>query len=222
MPLSLVRRTAQIGPSINSRTQKHGEEDVGALDIPLAAIVLDANNFDAINLEASAHDRLFIEPVDGPIRPLFEFWGCINFEKKIEDVWIEFYLGRRTLTLPKVKLAHVRLLRLEGGMTHMSCTVQCLTADVGDSLKALIDHQNKQIEFALECPDYGVKAEASAAQPEQGDFVDGPLDKPIQTAKRGRGRPRKEKPQPQPLDEAVHASDGEDHGEDEQTGVNAS
>ena len=34
--LSLNKRPARIGPSINTPTEKHGEEDVPACDIPIS------------------------------------------------------------------------------------------------------------------------------------------------------------------------------------------
>ena len=40
--LSLTKRPAKIGPSINTRTQRHGDDDVPATDIPLSGILVEA------------------------------------------------------------------------------------------------------------------------------------------------------------------------------------
>ena len=38
MSLNLPARVARIGGAINTRTEKHGDEDVAALDIPVTFV----------------------------------------------------------------------------------------------------------------------------------------------------------------------------------------
>jgi hypothetical protein len=41
MIMNLTKRPAQIGPSINTRTEKHGEENVPGVDIQVSGLMLD-------------------------------------------------------------------------------------------------------------------------------------------------------------------------------------
>lgn len=206
MSLKLGQRTCQIGPSINSRTQKAGQNDVPALDIPLSQIVIDSNNLDALLLEEGAWDRLFIEPVDNkPIAPVFPLLAPLRFREKIGNVNLTLIIGSHQLALEKVTLASVTLELQEGGMCHLSFTLQCLTEQVGDDLRVLVEHQNKQVLLELHANNYGAPAEEKPKKTKQIDLVDGPLDAPKQPKKRGRPAKRK----PMPVTDAPTGSDGE-------------
>lgn len=57
--LTITPRPCQLGTSINTRTEMHGDESVPACDIPLVGITLDAEELGALLGDPTAHRALY-------------------------------------------------------------------------------------------------------------------------------------------------------------------
>ena len=64
--MKLKKRVAKIGPSINTRTEKHGEENVPAIDIPLSSIMLTGKELGRLLRQETAAEDWFEKNSDGP------------------------------------------------------------------------------------------------------------------------------------------------------------
>ena len=72
--LTLPTRPAKIGGSINTRTEKHGDDDVAALDIPLE-FLLEPDELCAILKTEDAAARLFTGAFNHELTITSETWG---------------------------------------------------------------------------------------------------------------------------------------------------
>lgn len=196
MSLQLTRRTVQIG-KLNLRPELHGDESVPAIDIPLSCLMINGSTFDRVLMEEGAHAMFFIavQVAEGETQFKAVFAGLLEPLKlahKIEGVNAHLYMGSHVVSFSKAKLKDVTLdMMPEGGLTRMSATLQA-QLELDGTVDALQEVVGKQIEIAIEVPEYNARLIlAPPADEKQSDFVDGPLDKPQQ---KKRGRPRKGRP----------------------------
>jgi hypothetical protein len=148
--LALTERPCKIGPSINTRTEHHGEEDVPAGDIPLGDIVLNQAELDA--LAPGAHARLFAKAEGGAIEPAMpELELTIRYAEKFENSQVTLEVEGNVGTLPQVTLAGISFVRQVGGTVHMALKVQTRLAEV-DVRKLLNKPARVQLNFG-EVPD---------------------------------------------------------------------
>mgnify|MGYP000858370668 FL=1 len=161
--LTLTTRPCKIGPSINTRTEKHGDEDVTALDIPIESVMLDANELNVLLGEPHAHNALFNGGTSPP-EPLLRMIRALKLKDKFEDCTVTLLLG---LNLERIELANVKLAKVElepcvGGLTAASFAIQCAPRDLqfAPLLLSFMNHE-ADIELVL-----GKRADASKAQPE--------------------------------------------------------
>lgn len=158
--LNLAKRPAKIGVAINSRRELHGETPVTALDIPLTDIMLDASELNAILREPHAHNVLFNESgvaTGGRIRePVFKHISALSLADKIEGATVTIVHGVEAveLRLSPVKLSKVKLQPQVGGLTAMTCTVQC-TPDLNAGIAALLERLDSVVDVEIDCGDFG-------------------------------------------------------------------
>lgn len=107
--LTLTTRPCKIGPSINTRTEKHGDEDVTALDIPIESVMLEANELNVLLGEPHAHNALFNGGTSPP-EPLLRMIRALKLKDKFEDCTVTLLLG---LNLERIELANVKLAKVE-------------------------------------------------------------------------------------------------------------
>lgn len=152
--LKITRRAAKVGPSINTRTEKHGEDDVTALDIPLREIVLAPAGLE--ELMPGAGERLF----DDAHEPVFGRWKALTLREKIESANVTLWLGLAPteLAFTDVKLSRVTVTPTSGGGATLQCTVQ-VTPDLDESIAQLLEHLNRQVEVELVCENFGSQGE---------------------------------------------------------------
>jgi hypothetical protein len=126
MHLTIDMRPAKLGKSINTRTEMHGEETVTALDIPLAGILLDAEELNALLGDPKAHACFFSLIVGDQTRPRFPSLSGLQLDGKFAECYVELALGiGDPMLLENVKVASVVLTPLPGGLTELRCKVQC-------------------------------------------------------------------------------------------------
>lgn len=144
--LTLADRPAKIGSSINTRTEKHGDDDVPACDIPLTGIMLEASELDVL-LGKGAH-KAFFRDGKGLVEPRFELLKAFAVrEKFLGDVKLDQPQIDLVLDDDNVTLTGIRLEPQVGGLTMLSCQVQCTPAV--DEIAQLIDSLNGEIRVAL-------------------------------------------------------------------------
>jgi hypothetical protein len=161
MPLHITRRVALLGNGINTRAERHGEEHVAALEIPVAGIMLAAAELATILRCDDAVSRLFREV--GPVgsrtwEPAFPLLRAQRVNGKAKGaavtVWL-LDLANEPIKLADCTLAKLILTPLPGGYTELALTVQTETGPIpAPSLAALLDRLGAQIEIAIEAPDY--------------------------------------------------------------------
>lgn len=145
--LTLKSRPCKIGPSINTRTEKHGEEDVPACDIPLQGVMLDAGELNTLLGNDKAHEALFrIGEHDTP-EPVFSNLKPLALKDRFEDCWVTIKLYEDIEIKLDARLANIKLEPQFGGLTGMNVHVQC-TPPV-DDMAQLIAFLNAEVEARI-------------------------------------------------------------------------
>lgn len=140
--LSLSNRPCRIGSSINTRTEKHGDEDVTALDIPLSDILLEAVELNILLQEPHAAQVLFNAPPGKLAEPVFTSIKSLRLKDKIEGASVVISLNSTTdVKLSDCKISKVTLDPQVGGLTAMSVQVQC-TPKLDSSIARLLEKLN--------------------------------------------------------------------------------
>ena len=202
MIMNLTKRPAQIGPSINTRTEKLGEENVPGVDIPVSGLMLDKPELNALLQDVDAHDALYTDSRGKQLEPRFLTIVPIGLQDKYvgAKVTISSASGEsESLILKPAKISKIRLDPQVGGLTLMSCTIQGNPPDHADMLALL----NQKCRISILNASLDVRSAEDPADPEldlahkgQGDgppgevsedFLPGPLDGQA-TKPKGRGR----------------------------------
>jgi len=161
MPLKLTRRTISLGGSINPRTQKHGNENVTALDVPLLKIALSPEELGEVMLNPKAHKLLFSKKKGRPDEPSFgKVASIIPFNHKVIGVSCRLYLGRRVLAVTDATLNRCRI-ELQPGVIWWHVQLQCVP-DLDENhplMEALMSRLGEQIDAEIECEHYGAQPE---------------------------------------------------------------
>jgi hypothetical protein len=165
--LSISLRTAKLGPSINNRTQKHGDEDVPAVDISVGSVILEPEELNAILGNPKAHERLFVQTsAGGRPEPFFDrFDSGFTLADKFEgaNVRIEYGLQPIVVDLPDVKIARVYLEPLSGGQTRMSFQIQA-SHDWTERSRDLVLCMNREIKIEVAGAEVAKKTDKNQAQ----------------------------------------------------------
>jgi hypothetical protein len=164
MTMLITKRPCRIGSSINTRTEKHGDEDVPACDIPLEAIMIDANELNILLGDTGAHKALFRKGKNGSEtiqEPAFRQLKSFVLKDKFEDANVLLTVGINgtEVELADVKLAKVTLAPQVGGLTELSLQVQA-TPDVED-IAEILQYLNGEEDVAIE---FGKRAEKAASK----------------------------------------------------------
>jgi hypothetical protein len=179
--LKLEKRTILLGGSINPRTQKHGTENVTALDIPLQQIPLSEEELGVVLLNDKAPKALFIRKKGRPPEPIFgKVATIIPFDHKVKGVNAKLFLGRKALTVADATLSRCRL-EIRQGVIWWHVQLQCVP-DLDDNhpiMEALMSRMGEPIDFELDCQGYGAQPELPLEEdeddpedPDQADIDD--------------------------------------------------
>jgi hypothetical protein len=177
MPLKLERRECLISGGINTRIQKHGSENVTALDIPIQRVALSAEELCEVMLDKSAYRKLY-KKIRGRLdEPTWsKIVGRIEIVGKVQGVSVNLHLGRKVLKMPDVTLKSLYLTRNPGGVTWLGFTIQCVP-DLDENhpiLEALFSKMGQAIDLALDCESYGAQPELPLEEEEEeGDAGEG-------------------------------------------------
>lgn len=175
--LSLPIRACQVGGSINTRTEKHGEDNVAALDIPVTFLLEPVELCVLLKAEEAAH-RLFAWSKAGPGDPAIPSIKSFGLSEKIEGaratLAFDGLQGPVELVLPGVKLSKIRLEPKFAGKTECSLTIQT-TPDFDDKLMQLFEHMNGECSLSIEAPNWNSQTELPLEQPETEAAADEPV-----------------------------------------------
>lgn len=188
--LKLDRRPMQLGPSINTRTQKHGEENVTALDIPFSGLALSKDELCAVMLDPRAYKLLYKKRKNRLDQPM---WGslikALVFRQKIAGCTIVLYVGRKQVLLSDATLSKVHLERNEGGVTHLSATIQCVP-DLDENrpmMESLLARLNDKLDIQIVCEHYGAQPDLPLEEDDDSDDGDDDEEDDANAKERGRG-----------------------------------
>src|SRR5882672_6593975 len=188
LKLTLTKRAGQIGPSINTRTEKHGEEDVPGIDIPVGGIFLDAEELNAVLQNEGAHEALYTLERGAAPEPRFQNLKPLGISDKFQGAKVTITVDdREPLILKPAKVSKIHLEPQIGGLTAMTCTIQGNPGDHTDVLEMLnakcrISIVGGQVaEREREQPELDLEHDSQESDP---DEILGPLDKPKRKPKK--------------------------------------
>ncbi len=165
--LQLSKKPCHLGNSMSTNCEKHGEEDVGAIDLPLDGIVLNKTEIDAL-LGDGAHAAIYRTPSkDAMPEARFPLLKPFAFKDHFEHatVTLEIGIDGDRFVLSDCKVRNVQLTTQAGGLTLMKCSIRS-TPD-SDTVAALYDHLNTDGMVQIEG--------AKPAEPKKGKQKDLPL-----------------------------------------------
>ena len=119
--LNLTKRPAQIGATIATRTERHGEEEIPALTIPLKNIMLDEGDINRMLGLADAYGRLYIMQNKVQMPALAE--STISVGDKFKGAKVTIRANGQPLTFPGATVSRMRLAPQPGGVTALDCAV---------------------------------------------------------------------------------------------------
>lgn len=155
--LTLDKRPARIGLSINTRTEKHGEESVPAMDIPLTGILLTKDEVNALLDDKHAWDSLYVERKGKPSEPMFaKTLKPFAHVGKWKGSAITLYVGMKPEMYElEGKLSRAKLTPQTGGLTALSITVQVTAEDAVPLIHFLDSAIDVELEFGDETDEEG-------------------------------------------------------------------
>lgn len=160
MSLNLPARVAKIGGAINTRTEKHGDEDVTALDIPVT-FVLDAIELCWVLKSEEAADRLFLTTNGQHGEKAMPAVGVLKLREKIEaanvNLTFEGLMGDVSLDFAGAKLSKITIDPLFAGRSNCSLTIQ-ICPDLDDTaILALLGHMNGECQLTIVAEGYNAQ-----------------------------------------------------------------
>lgn len=148
---ALTQRSCMLGPSINIRTEKHGEEDVPACDIPLGGVMLELKELCALmNNPAAVGLFIKLEGRNEPAIPQIE--NIVLKGKRIGatvKITVQTTGPDKVLTLEDCKLKSITLAPMSGGLTAMALKVQTAGDHVPAVVGLLTAHLNGHVVVEL-------------------------------------------------------------------------
>jgi len=158
--LTIAQRGARLGSSINTRVEKHGDEDVTAFDIPLDEIMLDAGELAALLGEPHAHTLLF-DTSNIPHEPIFRMLKDFRLKEKIDSADVTLFIGleRVPIKFTDVKLARISIEPMVGGLTRLAVQVQCTPNLESKVLGLLFEKLGAEIDVEISSEGHGAQAQ---------------------------------------------------------------
>lgn len=147
--LTISKRPCQIGTSINTRRELHGDEPVPACDIPILGITLDANELNSLLEEPHAHGALFLLRKGVTEEPQFPQLEPFVLKDKIEGARVSLIVGNSVLKLTDCKLKGLTLQPMAGGLTLLSFKIQSSGDGMGGIVGDLVAQLDRTIEIEV-------------------------------------------------------------------------
>lgn len=142
--MHLKARICQLGV-IHNRCEKHGEEEVPAIDVPITGFALTAEEFNGLLVNPFAHRALF-DTSKNPAEPVLTGIKPLGLKEKFHEAHVTLHLGldRDSVKIGPAKIAKVKFDPATGGLVSCDFTVQAV-ANLDDVPK-LLAFQGHEIE----------------------------------------------------------------------------
>ena len=148
--LKIPNQPAKLGPSLNVRTEKHGDDNVTAVDIRLKDVALTRAEFNTLLGDAHAFNRYFVDekgfykPADPQLKPR-------ALEDSYEGATVVMVLGMNDMG-PKVELGDVKIKSITfepiaGGVVNLSFMLQVVPTE--RQIGQLGNHVSREISIAV-------------------------------------------------------------------------
>lgn len=144
--LELKKKACHLGKSMAINTEHHGEDDVGAVDIQIDGIMLNAKEIDLL-LGNEAHQALYIYPpprADESTMPSVRFDNMLplGLSQKFEKARVTLHVGMEPtkLVFADCKISSIKLEPKEGGLTQMKCGIRARPES--EEVATLFDYRN--------------------------------------------------------------------------------
>jgi hypothetical protein len=146
---ALTKRPCHIGPSINCRTEKNGEDDNPACDIPLVGVLLQPAEANAI-VGPLFWESLFDTRSQGKAPAVLhpQLLPRKVGEKYTGAVTIVLGPNQNDIELEQITLTSMKFEPLEGGLVSMGVTVQA-HSDIAKFVHKLVARQNTEIDVEI-------------------------------------------------------------------------
>ncbi len=156
--LTLSMRIARIGSSVNTRTEKHGDDDVPACDIPIEGLLLEAGELDALLGEGAAK-ALFTKAATP--EPRFSMLKALALADKFEEACVILELADMSTVELACRIKGVKLEPQTGGLTL--CDLQVQATPTAEDMADVFANLNGEIRAEIR---FGKKAVKGRKQPE--------------------------------------------------------
>lgn len=169
MKLEISNRPCHISNAMATNTERHGEEDVGAIDLPIDGIMLNRADLDAL-LGDGAHAALYVTPPyavgeEPAPQPRFPCFKPVRLDESFENASVLLTLGwgqtDEAIELSGAKVRSIELDLQSGGLTMLSCKIRG-KPDAGE-VAMLFEYLNHDASIEIRSADL-VKKKGKAAQ----------------------------------------------------------
>jgi hypothetical protein len=185
--LSLTKRPAKVGKSVNTRTEMHGTDEVPGLDIPITGMLLNEEELGAVCDDPETHKRWYKNDRSLGVVPAFASVETIPIGHKFENASVRVTgTSIESATFGNAKIKSIRLQRQVGGLTMISFTLQCNPENGIDVPKLL----NAKISIGIKSAELETDADDEPELPLDHSQDEAPDEE--EAPRRGRGRPRKD------------------------------
>lgn len=154
--LSLKKRAAELGGHISGRTEYHGDDPVGACDLLISGLLLDAEELDKLCGDGT-WNRLYKKTRNSGMNDFpepAEFIAAtklpLQLESKFEGARVTLYMGidnEDKVELVKCTLAKIKYEPQSGGMTLLSLRAQCNAEP--EQVAVLYQHMDSKISASV-------------------------------------------------------------------------
>lgn len=148
-PISLDKRPCHLGPSINNRREKHGTENVPALDLGIEGYLLSKQELDKLVGQGFWNSRYETRSAGQPAAPA---WKKIKSEKFSEKLEADLVISFLSESVKPIEITEAKISKLEfeyqiGGLTACNFTVSTSQDDV--DVNKLRRHMDGEISVVL-------------------------------------------------------------------------
>ncbi len=197
LKLSLTKRAGKIGGSINTRTEKHGTDEVPGLDIPVGGLLINAEELALLTDCVDAHDRLFAQDTTTGHVAAIPSIETYYLDHKFENATVRMTGSSiEAATFGNAKIKGIKLQPQTGGLTMVAFTLQVNPEngiDVPKLLNAKISIGIKSAELETEADDEPELPLEHEDQGEEGEEDDSSGNPDIDETRRGRREVKRKK-----------------------------
>jgi hypothetical protein len=125
LKLTLTKRPAKIGKSINTRTEMHGTDEVPGLDIPITGILINEEELALLCDEPTAHAGLYKKDGSLGVVPRIAAFTELAIDHKFENATVRMTGSSiEAATFSGAKIKSIKLGLQPGGLTLVHFTLQ--------------------------------------------------------------------------------------------------